>query len=136
MSESIVSIKNPIIIFDGYCNFCSSSVDFIMKHDKKKLFLFAASQLPSGEKLIKEYNLNNVDSIVLVYKNKSYRYSTAVLKISSLLGMPFNIFSIFLIVPAFLRDNIYKWIAKNRYKWFGKRNTCRIPNQKEMNRFI
>jgi len=136
MSESIELNKNPIIIFDGYCNFCSSSVDFIMKHDKKKLFLFAASQLPAGEKLIKEYNFNNVDSIVLVYKNKSYRYSTAVLKISSLLGMPFNISSIFFFIPAFLRDSIYKWIAKNRYKWFGKRITCRVPNEKELERFI
>ncbi len=128
--------NRAIILFDGYCNFCSSSVDFILKHDKKKVFLFAASQQSEGENLINEYNIKNIDSIVLIYNRKAYSYSTAVLKICSLLGMPFNIFSIFLIVPEFLRNVIYKWVAKNRYKWFGKRNTCRLPDEKDAGRFL
>ena len=128
--------NRSIILFDGYCNFCSTSVDFILKHDRKKIFLFAASQQSVGENLINEYNLKSIDSIVLIYNRKAYSYSTAVLKICGLLGMPYTIFSIFLIVPEFLRDVIYKWVAKNRYKWFGKRSTCRLPDEKDADRFL
>lgn len=132
----MTTIIRPIILFDGYCNFCSSTIDFIIKYDKKKKFLFAASQLGAGLKLVEEYKLQNVDSVILIYKNKVYRYSTAILKVCWLLGLPFNLFASFLIVPPLFRNMIYKWIAKNRYKWFGKRSSCKIPDQKEMDRFI
>ncbi len=132
----MTTIIRPIILFDGYCNFCSSTIDFIIKYDKKKKFLFAASQQGAGLKLVEEYKLQNVDSVILIYKSNVYRYSTAILKICWLLGSPFNFFAAFLIVPPLFRNLIYKWIAKNRYNWFGKRSVCRMPNQKEMDRFL
>ncbi len=132
----MTTLVRPIILFDGYCNFCSSTIDLIIKYDKGKRFLFAASQQGVGLKLVEEYQLQNVDSVILIYKNKVYRYSTAILKICWLLGLPFNLFAAFLIVPPLFRNLIYKWIAKNRYKWFGKRSTCKIPDQKEKDRFI
>lgn len=132
----MTTLVRPVILFDGYCNFCSSTIDLIIKYDKGKQFLFAASQQGAGLKLVEEYKLQNVDSVILIYNNKVYHHSTAILKICWLLGSPFNLFAAFLIVPPLLRNLIYKWIAKNRYKWFGKRNSCRIPDQNEKDRFL
>ncbi|CAN5493431.1 thiol-disulfide oxidoreductase DCC family protein [soil metagenome] len=132
----VLKVKHCIIIFDGYCNFCSGSIDFIIRHDQQKFFYFTASQLPSGSSLIEKYQVGNLDSVVLIYEEKVYRYSTAVLMICSKLSFPWNLMRLFFIVPVFIRDPIYKWLAAYRYRWFGKRLTCRMPDPKDADRFL
>lgn len=134
----IVDSEKKIILFDGVCNLCNSTVDFIIRHDKKHEFYFASLQSELGQEVIKKYNLGlqEMDSVLLLYKNNLQRKSSAALQIALQLGFPMNLLSIFLIVPSFTRDIIYDFIATNRYRWFGKKETCRIPTPEERSRFI
>ena len=119
-----------LVLFDGVCNLCDASVQYIIKHDKSDIFLFTALQSEVGQQIIKEFNIdtNKIDSIIL-YSNEhgiSYK-STAALKIASKLGFPRNLLSVFLIIPGIIRNWVYDYIAKNRYKWYGKKEECMIP---------
>jgi len=130
--------KNQIILFDGVCNFCNFLVDFIIKHDKKNLFKFAALQSSTGRDLLKSSNLNlmSQDTFILIDGDKVYIKSTAALIICKQLSGFTKILFTFIIIPKFIRDFIYDLIAKNRYKFFGKRKSCRIPTEAEMNKFL
>ena len=129
-------MKENIIFFDGMCNFCSSSVHFIIKRDKNSYFHFASLQSDSVSLLLENSNSSSLpDSIILFEKGKYYYYSTAALRIASKLSFPWNLFYIFILVPRFLRDPLYKWFASRRYKWFGKRESCFIPDEKDKCRF-
>lgn len=127
-----------IVIFDGYCNFCDASVGFIMERDPKQYFQFTANQQESGIALLKQHQIEvqDVSTIYLVEGDKMYSRSEAALRIARRLTLPWNLFWGFIIVPAFLRDPIYNFIAKNRYRFFGKRDTCRLPTEAERARFI
>jgi len=128
-----------LILFDGVCNLCNASVQFIIKHDKKDIFRFTALQSEAGQELIKKYNIDMVktDSIILYSETQGIFYkSTAALKIASYLGFPRNIMVVFLIIPPFIRNRVYDYIAKNRYKWYGKRETCMVPTPELQNKFI
>ena len=128
-----------IIFFDGVCNLCNSSVNYIIKHDKRNTFLFASLQSETGIFLIDKFKINTekTDSIILhTPDSKLYFKSTAALKIAYLLGFPNNLFSIFLIVPTFIRNYVYDYIAKNRYKWYGKKESCIIPTPELRNKFL
>lgn len=131
-----LAINRSIILFDGYCNFCNSSINFLLKIDRKKVFVFATSQSEAGKILAEKFNLKSIDSVLLITSGKLYSHSSAILEIISLLNYPWKILEITKIAPRFFRDAIYKWIAKNRYKWFGKRATCRIPTAVERERFL
>ena len=118
-----------LVLFDGVCNLCDASVQYIIKHDKNDIFLFTALQSDVGQQIIKEFNIdtNKIDSIIL-YSNEhgiSYK-STAALKIASKLGFPRNLLSVFLIIPGIIRNWVYDYIAKNRYKWYGKKEECML----------
>jgi len=130
--------KKSIILFDGICNLCNSSVNFIIKHDTKKQFLFASLQSDAAKELLLQYAIKNfeVTSILLIEEDKLYDKSTAVLKIAKQLnhGLKFNY--VFIIIPKLWRDYIYNFIAKRRYKWFGKRKNCRLPTPKLKDRFL
>ncbi len=130
--------NKSIILFDGICNLCNSSVQFILKHDHKKQFLFASLQSDAATKLLLQLNSKNnkLSSILLIEDNKIYNKSTAALRISRELTPLWNWFYILIIIPTKLRDFIYDIIAKNRYKWFGKRDTCLVDNTKYKKRFI
>ncbi|GAL70993.1 thiol-disulfide oxidoreductase DCC family protein [Jejuia pallidilutea] len=128
-----------LIVFDGVCNLCNASVQYVIKRDKNNKFLFAPLQSKIGEKIIKAYNINTakVDSILLFNpKTGIYSKSTAALKIASKLSFPTNILTIFLIVPAFIRNWVYDFIAKNRYKWYGKKEACMIPTPDLKKKFL
>lgn len=128
-----------LILFDGICNLCNSSVQFVIKHDKKNHFLFAPLQGETGKQIIKLYKIDTstIDSIILYIPEKGiFSKSTAALKISSKLGFPINLASIFLIIPVFIRNWVYDFIAKNRYKWFGKKESCMIPSAELKNKFL
>ena len=117
----------PIVLFDGVCKLCNRSVDFILKHDKKKQFRFLALQDEKAKIWLERSKIiGDVDSVVLVDGDLIYAESEALLRISALLGFPWNIVIVFRVIPEKLRNLIYRWIARNRYRWFGTRKSCRI----------
>lgn len=128
-----------LILFDGVCNLCNGAVQYVIKHDKKNKFVFAALQSDIGQKTIETYNIDTskTDSILLYSPDKGIDYkSTAALKIAYQLGFPNCLMSVFLIVPTFIRNWVYDYIAKNRYKWFGKKEACMIPTPELKNKFL
>jgi predicted DCC family thiol-disulfide oxidoreductase YuxK len=128
-----------LILFDGVCNLCNSSVQYVIKHDKKNNFMFAALQSEAGKQIIKAHNIDTgkTDSILLYSPEKDVvSKSTAALKIASDLGFPLNLMCVFLIIPAFIRNWVYDYIAKNRYKWYGKKESCWIPTPELKSKFL
>jgi predicted DCC family thiol-disulfide oxidoreductase YuxK len=128
-----------LILFDGVCNLCDASVQYIIKHDNKDIFRYTALQSEVGQEIINKFNIDisKTDSILLYSEEKGISYkSTAALKIASNLGFPINIMVIFLIVPAFIRNWVYDFIAKNRYNWYGKKDECMIPTPELKSKFL
>ncbi|OMP30780.1 thiol-disulfide oxidoreductase DCC family protein [Mangrovimonas sp. DI 80] len=135
----ILPANKELILFDGVCNLCNTSIKYVIKHDKQNRFVFAALQSDIGKSVIEEHGIDTtkIDSILLhTPNNKIYYKSTAALKIASKLGFPISIMSIFLIVPSFIRNWVYDFIAKNRYKWFGKKESCMIPTPELSSKFL
>ncbi len=132
------SLKQPLILFDGVCNLCSSSVLFIIKRDSKSVFRFASLQSELGKNLLHEFNLPVTDfnSVLLIHNNKVYQKSNAALEITRHLRGLWPMLYAFMIIPAFIRNGVYNWIASNRYKWFGKKDACMIPTPELKSRFI
>lgn len=118
-----------VLLFDGICNFCNGTVNFIIKRDHKDKFCFASLQSNVGQELLKTFNLptNDFDTFVLVEGKKYYIKSTAALKVLKKLGGVWSFLYILIIIPRPLRDIVYNLIAKNRYKWFGKKEQCILP---------
>lgn len=127
-----------VILFDGVCNLCNSSIIFVIKHDPKDLFRFAPLQSDLGKSLIKKHHIDptQVDSIILVDQEKAYIKSSAALRIARHLSGGYSLLSIFLIFPAFLRNVFYDYIARNRYKWYGKKDSCMIPTPELKAKFL
>ena len=128
-----------LILFDGVCNLCNSSVLYVIKRDKKDTFLFAPLQSEIGKAVITKYKLdtNKIDSILLYSKEKGLKTkSTAALYIAKQLGVPTNLLAIFLIIPPFIRNWVYDYIAKNRYTWYGKKESCMIPTPELKAKFL
>jgi predicted DCC family thiol-disulfide oxidoreductase YuxK len=127
-----------VIVFDGVCNLCSISVLFIIKRDKRAVFRFAPVQSAAGADYLKQYDIDpaSVRSILLVKDGQAYRKSAAALKIVKELYGPWRLMSIFTIVPRPIRDWFYDLIAKNRYKWFGKKDSCMVPTEDIKTRFL
>ena len=115
---------------------CNKSVDFLIRKDKLDNLLFAPLQGETASKILHSKYIKDLASMALYVKGDVYTKSTAVLKSAQLLGGFWRVFGIFLIIPAFIRDWIYKLIAKNRYSVFGKRESCRIPTSKEKNKIL
>jgi predicted DCC family thiol-disulfide oxidoreductase YuxK len=130
--------ENSIILFDGICNLCNGSVQFVLKHDKQKLFRFASLQSVAGQALLKEHNLpeTSFNSFVLIKNGKPFLKSTAALMVAKELSGIIKILYIFIIIPAFIRNAVYNVIAKNRYKWFGKQESCLMPTPDLQSRFL
>jgi predicted DCC family thiol-disulfide oxidoreductase YuxK len=127
-----------IILFDGVCNFCNASVNFIIRHDKKNHFRFAPLQSATGKRLLDQFHEDKemMTSIVLIENNKLYKRSTAILRISRHLGGAYFLLYGFIVVPRFLRDAIYDFVGRNRYNWFGKKDSCMIPTEEMKRKFI
>ena len=119
-----------IIFFDGICILCNRAVDFLVRRDRKKKFRFASLQSEYSRNFLSQYrpDLLNLDSLALYDAGKIYVKSAAVLKIAKHLGLPWSFAAIFYCIPGPLRDWLYDYIARNRYKWFGKRESCRLPD--------
>ena len=130
--------SSPIILFDGICNLCNRSVQFIIKQDKEKVYRFAAFQSKAGQKLLQQYNLplKQYSSFLLIENNKAYSQSTAALKVAKNLSGLVKLAVVFNIVPAGIRNIVYNFVARNRYQWFGKKESCMVPTQDLKARFL
>lgn len=130
--------KKSVILFDGVCNLCNASIDFILKRDKKNQFLVGALQEEAGQKLLSKFEVNPeyLDSLVLIEDEKIYFRSTAAIRIAKHLSGLWPIFYGFIILPPSIRDGIYNLVGRNRYSWFGKKNTCRLPSPEEKAKFL
>jgi len=127
-----------IIFFDGVCNLCNSSVRFVIKHDKKDHFIFAALQSDVARDILLQYptEITKKDSILLLQNNQLYSESTAALHIAKQFSGFWKVLQIFWLVPEFIRDALYRAVAKKRYRWFGKRNICMMPSKKNSKKFL
>ncbi|SRX73767.1 thiol-disulfide oxidoreductase DCC family protein [Aequorivita antarctica] len=130
--------KHKIILFDGVCNLCNGAVTYIIKHDKKNVFKFAALQSEIGKQLVAKFNIDTekVDSIILIDDEKHYEKSSAALHITKNLSGAYPLLFGFMIVPKFIRNAVYDYIARNRYKWFGKKESCMIPTKELKAKFL
>ena len=131
-------LKKSILLFDGVCNLCNSSVQFIIDRDSEQIFQFASLQSDFAKQKLKQFELENeyLDSIVLIDGEKVFTHSDAALEVLKKLGGGWQLFYVFKIIPATIRDVIYNWIAKNRYRWFGREESCRVPTPKLKERFL
>jgi predicted DCC family thiol-disulfide oxidoreductase YuxK len=125
------------VLFDGTCNLCSRSVKFIIRHDPRGRFAFASLQSELGRAAVREHGRDpgDIDTVVLVQGGRLYDRSTAALRIAAGLRMPWPLLAVFLAVPRPLRDAVYCWIARNRYRWFGKSEECMVPTAELKGRF-
>ncbi|MCU1289742.1 MAG: hypothetical protein JWN60_1971 [Acidobacteria bacterium] len=129
---------SAIILFDGVCNFCNGSVNFIIERDKTGYFKFAPLQSEIGEKLLRENGVDKAqtDSVILIEDGKVYTHSTAALRIARKLEGRWSWFYRLIIVPGFIRDGFYKLFAKYRYAMFGKQEACMLPTPEVRSRFL
>ena len=131
-------INHPVILFDGVCNLCNASVQFIINRDKKQIFRFAALQSQFGQKVVDSFNLSDkkIDSVILLENNSVKIKSDAALRIAKQLGGIYSLLYVFIILPKFFRNSVYDFIARNRYSWFGKNESCMIPTPELKRLFI
>jgi predicted DCC family thiol-disulfide oxidoreductase YuxK len=127
--------NKPIIFFDGVCNLCNTSVQWIIRKDKKNVFHFASLQSNTAKTLLGN-NPMQYNSIVLYNNGKVFIKSTAVLHVLKLMGLPFRLLYVLIVVPTFIRNAVYNFVGKNRYKWFGKTDTCLMPSKELMDKFL
>jgi len=132
------ALNKPTIFFDGFCNLCNSSVRFIIKRDNKNKFQFASLQSELGQTVLKENNLpdTNFNTLLLVKNGKVYTFSTAALIIAKELSGLWPLLYVAIIFPEKIRNTVYNYIAKNRYKWFGKKEQCDLFPLEVQNRII
>lgn len=129
--------ERRIIFFDGHCNLCNTFIDFIIRYNQKASFKVASLQGITAQEELPRAMYQNLSTVVLLDRNERiYTHTDAVIRIVSQLRPFFKIFLIFLILPSFLRDPLYRVIAKYRYKLFGKRETCRLPTKEEREYFL
>lgn len=133
-----ITTKHGIILFDGVCNFCNASINFVIDHDPKKHFKFAPLQSEIGQAILRKFNKNteDFDSVILLKDNQLYQKSAAALEITEHLSGFWKYLSIFKIFPTFILNFFYDIIAKNRYKIFGKTDSCRMPTPELRERFL
>lgn len=129
---------HPIVVFDGECNFCSSIVAFVIKRDGRGVFRFAPFQSEAGRSLLEEHGVRGdyFDSFILIDEGRLYTRSEAALRLWRKLGGLWSLTYAFIVVPGFVRDAVYDLVARNRYRWFGKKDECMIPGPEVRERFL
>lgn len=133
--------QNPsILLFDGVCKFCHSSVQFAIKRDHKNRIVYCPLQSEKGQDLLRQYGLtdNGLTSMVLLdtKNHRAYRKSSAALHIARQIKFPWPLLYVFIVVPEFIRDAVYDFIGRHRYQWFGKFDSCWIPDDESRKKFI
>jgi len=127
-----------VILFDGVCNLCNGLVNWVIDHDKKNLFSFASLQSNYGQGVVKRLNITGdyMNTFILMDEDEAFFRSGAILRVLKYLGGVYWLAYVFIIVPAFIRNFIYDIIARNRYRWFGKRDSCRVPTSELKLKFL
>jgi predicted DCC family thiol-disulfide oxidoreductase YuxK len=126
-----------IILFDGLCNFCDQTVSFLISRDREDKFRFASLQSPAGIALQKQFNLSgDIDSVILIEDNKAFTHSEAAIRIAGALGGMWALLVVFGLIPAALRDPLYRLFARHRYRLFGKKDACMMPTPEIRSKFI
>jgi predicted DCC family thiol-disulfide oxidoreductase YuxK len=130
--------NGPILLFDGVCNLCNSSVQWVLAHDVAAVFSFASLQSDDGQAILRTHGLDPaaLDTVVLVEGTRHWTHSDAPLEVARRLGGLWSLFYVFKIVPPFLRNAMYRFIARNRYRWFGQREACMLPRPEWEARFL
>lgn len=130
--------NEKIILFDGVCNFCNYWVNFAIKRDRNKKLKFTPLQGETAKQLLPQYNINptSLSSVIFIDKGKAFTQSSAAIRICLYLNGGWKLFYGLMIIPKFIRDPIYNIIARNRYKWFGKKESCRVPTPELKERFL
>lgn len=128
----------PLLVFDGVCNLCNASVDFIIKHDPDKRIKFVAAQTERGRRVLDSLGIDSesFDSVLFVENDRVHIKSTAVLRVAGHLAGAWRWLTLLLLIPKPIRDRVYGLIARNRHRWFGQRDTCRLPTQDFQDRFL
>jgi predicted DCC family thiol-disulfide oxidoreductase YuxK len=131
-------MNGPIVLFDGVCKFCNGSVNFIIDQDVNKRIRFAPLQSEIAQALLRRFGLpaTDFDTMILVEHGRAYARSAAALRIAGILGGWWSLLVVLFAVPPFLRDGAYDLLAVNRYRWFGKAETCRVPTPELRERFL
>lgn len=142
-------LPERLLLFDGLCNLCDRTVQFIIRHDPKAKFKFAPLQSDFAAQMLakfqgedtagldeEEHNVVDPKSIILILRGKLYKRSTAVIKIAAELGFPWSLAKVFYILPRGLRDGLYRYVARNRYRWYGKKESCMVPTAELRERFM
>lgn len=137
-SKKGVAQQHPILLFDGVCNLCNGSVQWVIRHDPEAKFRFASLQSEAGQALLHQHNLptNEMNTVVLIDGEKAYTRSDVPLQIFGKMGGAWLVLAALRIVPRFIRDAVYDWIARNRYRWFGKQEACWLPTPALKARFL
>lgn len=130
--------KEPILLFDGVCNLCNAAVQWVLKRDRSNVFRFAALQSETGRTLLQRAGLSadNFDTVVLVEDDRVFTRSDAALEVARRLGGWWPALAVFKLVPRFIRDGVYNWVARHRYRWFGRREACMLPRPEWKERFL
>jgi predicted DCC family thiol-disulfide oxidoreductase YuxK len=131
-------VVQPIVLFDGVCKFCNSSINFLIDRDASARLRFAALQSATGQSLLRKFGLRTTrfDTLVLVEGEQCHVRSTAAIRIAAYLGSWWRLTACALFIPAFLRDFAYNVLARNRYRWFGTLDACRVPTPDIRQRFL
>lgn len=129
-------IPSSIVFFDGVCNLCNGFVDFLVRQDSKHVLRFASLQGKTSRELLGPGAGEKLASVVFYENGSTSTESAAVIRILSQLGGAWRLLALLRVIPVFLRDPIYRFIARNRYRWFGKRETCRLPSPEERTLFL
>jgi predicted DCC family thiol-disulfide oxidoreductase YuxK len=127
---------SPVLFFDGDCILCNRAVQYVIRHDRAKVFYFSPLGSPAANDLLKDMAGVRPDTFLLLLKGKCYTRSTAALMVAKLLGGWRSSLYVLMVIPRPLRDGLYDLVARNRYKWFGRSETCLIPSPEVMNRFL
>ena len=132
-----MAYPQPLLLFDGHCNLCARSVQFVLKHERNDSHIYFASlQSPTGRQILEQSKEELPDSLIFVREGQIYTESSGFLVLCRYLKFPWSLLQVFRIIPAFLRDPIYRWVARNRYRWMGKREICWMPRPEWKKRFL
>jgi predicted DCC family thiol-disulfide oxidoreductase YuxK len=133
----IPSLPPRVVLFDGVCNVCNAAVNFIIDRDPSRRFHFASLQSAVGRKVTEAHGIEGgIDTVVLVEEGRAYTESSAVLQVARHLGGLWPLLRVFVVIPRAIRDPLYRYFAANRYRWFGRRQVCRVPAPEVRERFI
>ncbi|MCR8656737.1 thiol-disulfide oxidoreductase DCC family protein [Paenibacillus endoradicis] len=136
-TEAQPNIPALIVLYDGQCSFCNGATQWIIARDRTAKVSYAAIEGELGQLLIQQFNIpSNVDSLICIDNNKAYLYSSGAIRVTKYLDGAWKLFYLLTIIPTFIRNPVYRFIAKNRYRWFGKQQSCLLPTPEIRRRFL